>query len=58
MSDARAEYARLSAVIELRLEELRRALARNEAERRWDRTDLLERVERGLVELVEEVQKP
>ena len=58
MSNARAEYARLSAVILLRLEELRQALARHEAERRWDRSDLLERVERGLAKLVEEVQKP
>ena len=58
MSDARAEFARLSAVIELRLEELRQALARHEAEGLWDRSDLLERVERGLAEMVTEVQKP
>ena len=51
-----AEYARLSALVELRLQELRAALARHEAARRWDRVGDLERVERGLDELVKEVE--
>jgi hypothetical protein len=42
-------------LVEQRLLELREALARHEAERHWDRIDVLERVERGLAVLVEEV---
>lgn len=50
---SQADYARLRAVIEIRLGELRDALDRHEAERRLDRVHDLERVERALVELVE-----
>ena len=55
MNDQRAEYARLSALVELRLQELREALDRREAAQRWDEHEALERVERGLAELAKEV---
>ena len=55
---SQAEYARLSALLELRFQELREALDRHEAARRWDEHTALERVERGLAELVEEARKP
>ena len=59
MIDAQAAYAIARARIELRLAELREALDRHEADRaNWARADVLERVERGLAELVEEIEKP
>jgi len=58
VTDLRAEYARLSALVELRLQELREALKRHEAARRWDEHELLDRVERGLAEMVKEVERP
>ena len=56
MIDERAEYARLSALVELRLLELRALLDRHEKSRRWDEHEVLERVERALAELVREVR--
>jgi hypothetical protein len=56
VTDKRAEYARLRAVIEVRLAELRAALDGHEADRRC--LGELERVESGLAELVEEVGEP
>ena len=50
-----AEYARLSALVELRLRELRAALDRHEESGRWNDHGFLERVEAGLAELVAEV---
>lgn len=48
-----AEYARLSALVELRLRALREALDRHEADQaNWTRTELLVQVEHGLAELV------
>ena len=55
MTDPRAEFARLRAVIEVRLAELREALDRHELGQRWDETPALERVERGLAELAKEI---
>ena len=52
---SQAEFARRSALVELRLQELREALARLESEKRWERCEALERVERELAELVREV---
>lgn len=50
---SQAEYARLRALVELRLAELREALDRHEADRaNWTRTEVLEEVERGLAALV------
>lgn len=54
--DARAEYARLSALVRLRLDELERALDRHEFAKRWDEAEVLERVERGLEKLAEELR--
>jgi len=50
-----AEYARLSALVRLRLDELRRALERHEESGRWHEHEFLERVEAGLAELAREV---
>ena len=52
MIDERAEYARLSALVELRLLELRALLDRHEKSRRWGEHEVLDRVERGLGDLV------
>ena len=52
MSDARAEYALIRARVELRLAELRVALDRHELGQRWERAGALERVERGLAEVL------
>ena len=57
MTDAQAAYALASALVELRLAELRAALERHEAARLWDEHAALERVERGLAALVEEVSQ-
>ena len=57
VTDPRAEFALQSALVELRLRELREALARLEAEKRWDEHAVLERVERGLAALVDEVSQ-
>ena len=53
--DVQAEYARLSALVRLRLDELERALDRHELARRWDEHEAMARVERGLAALVEEL---
>lgn len=53
-----AEYARLSALVELRLRALREALDRHEGSGRWHEHEFLERVEAGLAELVAEVPAP
>ena len=45
---AQAAYAIARARVEVRLAELREALQRHEAERRWDDDAALDRVERGL----------
>jgi len=50
-----AAYARLSALVELRLRALREALDRHEQSGRWDEHAFLEHVEAGLAELVAEV---
>jgi len=50
-----AEYARLSALVELRLRELRAALDRHEESGRWNEHGFLERIEAGLAEMVAEV---
>ena len=54
---SQAEYARLSALVRLRLEELREALDRHEEGGRWDEHEFLERIEVGLADLVTEVPK-
>ena len=54
---SQAEYARLSALVLLRLEELRRALELHEEEGRWHEHEFLERVEAALAELVGEVPR-
>ncbi len=56
VTDEQATYALVSARIELRLAELREALARHEAAWRWGEHDALERIERGLAELVEDLR--
>ena len=56
MNDGQASYALARARVELRLAELRDALDRHEAARRWDEHEALERVERWLAELVREVE--
>ena len=53
-----AEYARLSALVQLRLEALRRALDAHEAAGHWDEHEFMERVEAALAELVREVPRP
>jgi hypothetical protein len=53
-----AEYARLSALVQLRLEALQRALDAHEGAGHWDELEFLERVEAGLAELVREVPRP
>ena len=58
MSAAQSSYAVIRARIEVRLAELREALERHEAEERWDEREVLERVERGLAGLMEEVARP
>jgi len=50
-----AEYARISALVQLRLDALRRALDAHEAAGNWDGWEILERVEAGLGELEREV---
>ncbi len=55
---SQVEYARLRALVELRLLELRRALDAHEAAGRWDEHEFLERVEQGLAELAAEVPAP
>ena len=56
MIDAQATYALVSARIQVQLAELREALNRHEAARRWDEHAALERVERGLAELAKELE--
>ena len=55
MNDAQAAYAIACARVELRMEELRQALDRHEESGRWEQHEVLERVERGLAELTQEV---
>jgi hypothetical protein len=57
VNDARATYARLSALVRLRLDELRRVLDAHEETGRWDEQEFLARVEAGLGELVREVPR-
>ena len=52
---SQAEYARLRALVQLRIEELQRALDRHEESGQWSEHEFLERVEHGLAELVAEV---
>lgn len=52
-----AEYARLSALVRLRLDELRQALDDHEENGRWHEHAFLARVEAGLAELVSEVSR-
>ena len=58
MNDAQAAYALVRARIELQLAELREALDGHEAGERWGEHEVLERVERGLAEMIDEVKKP
>lgn len=53
-----AEYARLSALVELRLRALREALDRHEEAGQWHEREFLVRVEAGLSELVAVVPAP
>lgn len=53
-----AEYARLSALVQLRLEALRRALDAHETAGRWHEREFLERVEASLGELERVVPAP
>jgi len=55
--DTQAEYARLSALVRLRLDELEQAVDRHEFAKRWDEHEAIARVERGLAALVEEVSQ-
>jgi hypothetical protein len=58
VNDAQTRYALASARVELRLAELREALDRHEADgANWERTEVLERVERGLAELARELAR-
>jgi hypothetical protein len=52
-----AEYARLSALVRLRLEALQRALDDHEEARRWEEHGVLERVEAELAGLEREVTR-
>ena len=52
---SQAEYARLSALVRLRLEQLRLGLDEHEESGQWDEHEFLERVEAGLRELLTEV---
>ena len=52
-----AEYARLSALVRLRLDELRRVLDEHEENRRWHEHVFLKQVEAGLAELVSEAPR-
>jgi hypothetical protein len=56
VTNAQAAYAIARARIELRLAELKAALDRHEAARRWNDHEVLERVEQGLAELAKEVE--
>jgi len=55
---SQAEYARLSALVQLRLEELRARLDRHEESGRWDEQAFLQVVERGLADIAAEVPEP
>jgi len=50
-----AEYARLSALVRLRLDELRRTLEEHEEAGRWHEHGFLEGIEAGLADLAREV---
>ena len=54
--DTQAAYALVSARIDLLMAELREALDRHEAARRWGEHEALARVERGLAEVVKEIE--
>ena len=54
---SQTEYARLAALVRLRLEELREALDLHEENQRWEQAAVIEHVECGLAQLVEEVQR-
>ena len=51
------EYARISALVRLRLEALQRALDEHEGSERWHEHESLERVEARLAELEREVTR-
>jgi hypothetical protein len=55
VNEAQAAYAIARARVEVRLAELREALVRHEVARRWNEHMALDRVERGLAALAEEV---
>jgi hypothetical protein len=52
-----AVYARLSALVRLRLDELRRVLDEHEENGQWHERESLERVEAGLAALVAKVTR-
>ena len=52
MTDAQAAYALARARVEVRLAELRDTLDRHELGQRWERAGALERVDRGLAEVL------
>jgi hypothetical protein len=52
-----AEFARLSALVQLRLGELQRLLDEHEENGRWHEHEFLKRVEAGLAELVAKVPR-
>jgi len=52
-----AEYARLSALVRLRLDELQRALDEHEETGRWDEHEFMERIEADLAELETQVPR-
>ena len=54
-SEARAEYARLRALVDVRLEALRGALDEHERNGQWGDREILEQVEAGLAALAKEV---
>lgn len=56
IDDVQTEYARLSALVRLRLDELERALDRHEFAKRWGEAEVLVRVERGLEKMAEELR--
>lgn len=52
-----AEYARLAALVQLRMDELRHVLEQHEESGRWSEREFLERVEVGIAELVAKVPR-
>jgi len=52
------EYARLRALVELRMQDLHGALDRHEASGRWGEHEFLARVEAALADLLAELAEP